>query len=258
MHGGVLTIDLPGGRNTETQSILMREDDRTCSNCHIGCLPMFDDMRVGLNNPALTWEVIGRMKEVTSMNVIIKGVEVGADAALVCNMVLTASGSLTMAGGQLRPREAQSSVCPTSWPPWPGADHRRQWISSGHRHLQGAGSGSRPYCWGLGAFGQAGVERVLDLLNRELLITMRGSVRRYCIGPDYVHDAGYRVPRAASCCRRDFELVLGGGVHKALFGLLSAFLFRQRPGGQSVENYPRRLFAGVPGNTGRTEHQYQK
>ena len=28
----------------------------------------------------------------------------------------------------------------------------------------------------LGAFGQAGVERALDLLNRELAITMRGSV----------------------------------------------------------------------------------
>ena len=55
----------------------------------------------------------------------------------------------------------------------------------------------RPYCWGLGAFGQAGVERVLDLLNRELLITMRGSGTPSVssIGPDYVHDAGYRVPR---------------------------------------------------------------
>ena len=55
----------------------------------------------------------------------------------------------------------------------------------------------RPYCWGLGAFGQAGVERVLDLLNRELLITMRGSGTPTVssIGPDYVHDVGYRVPR---------------------------------------------------------------
>ena len=55
----------------------------------------------------------------------------------------------------------------------------------------------RPYCWGLGAFGQAGVERVLDLLNRELLITMREKIAPTIasIGPDYVHDAGYRVPR---------------------------------------------------------------
>ena len=31
----------------------------------------------------------------------------------------------------------------------------------------------RPYLWGLGAFGQAGVERVLEILSDELRITMR-------------------------------------------------------------------------------------
>jgi isopentenyl diphosphate isomerase/L-lactate dehydrogenase-like FMN-dependent dehydrogenase len=31
----------------------------------------------------------------------------------------------------------------------------------------------RPYCWGLAAFGQAGVEAVLDILRRELQIVMR-------------------------------------------------------------------------------------
>jgi (S)-2-hydroxy-acid oxidase len=30
----------------------------------------------------------------------------------------------------------------------------------------------RPYIWGLGSFGQPGVERVLDLLQRELRIVM--------------------------------------------------------------------------------------
>ena len=31
----------------------------------------------------------------------------------------------------------------------------------------------RPYLWGLSAFGQAGVERVLDILRAELQLTMR-------------------------------------------------------------------------------------
>ena len=31
----------------------------------------------------------------------------------------------------------------------------------------------RPYLWGLGAFGQAGVERVLELLRAELLAAMQ-------------------------------------------------------------------------------------
>ena len=31
----------------------------------------------------------------------------------------------------------------------------------------------RPYIWGLSSFGQAGVEKVIDLLNRELRIVMQ-------------------------------------------------------------------------------------
>jgi len=37
---------------------------------------------VGLTDSAMTWSVIARMKEVTEMNIIIKGIEVAADAAL--------------------------------------------------------------------------------------------------------------------------------------------------------------------------------
>ena len=81
-----LTIDLPGGRNTETQQILRREDTRNCSDCHTGQpKPMVQglDMRgVRLTDPSMTWDVIGRMKEVTNMQVIIKGIEVAADARL--------------------------------------------------------------------------------------------------------------------------------------------------------------------------------
>ena len=32
----------------------------------------------------------------------------------------------------------------------------------------------RPYIWGLGAFGQPGVERTMDLLNAELRLAMVG------------------------------------------------------------------------------------
>ena len=57
----------------------------------------------------------------------------------------------------------------------------------------GVGIG-RPYCWGLGAFGQAGVERVIDLLNRELAICMRGSgtVSLAAINGSYLIDTGHR------------------------------------------------------------------
>ena len=50
----------------------------------------------------------------------------------------------------------------------------------------------RPYCWGLGAFGQAGVERVIDLLNREFAICMRGSgtTSLSAINSGYIIDTG--------------------------------------------------------------------
>jgi len=32
----------------------------------------------------------------------------------------------------------------------------------------------RPYIWGLGAYGQPGVDRVLELLNKELMLAMVG------------------------------------------------------------------------------------
>jgi 4-hydroxymandelate oxidase len=36
----------------------------------------------------------------------------------------------------------------------------------------------RPYIWGLSAFGQQGVERVLDILNNELRLAMAGCGAR--------------------------------------------------------------------------------
>jgi len=204
-----LTIDLPGGRNTETQQIFTRQDTRTCSSCHTGqAKPIFDGLNmrgVGLNNPAMTWDVIARMKDVTDMKVFIKGIEVAADSALAVQY--GADGIIVSNhGGRATETDKGTIEC---LPAIVSAVNGRIpiIIDSGFRRgtdvykalamgASAVGIG-RPYCWGLGAFGQAGVERVLDLLNRELLITMQGSGTPTInsIGPDYVNDVGYRVPR---------------------------------------------------------------
>lgn len=204
-----LTIDLPGGRNTETSQFLSRTDTRNCSSCHQGqAKPMlegFNMQGVGLNSSQLTWDVIGRMKEVTNMNVVIKGIEVGADAALA---VQNGADGIWVSnhGGRAIDTGRGTIEC---LPEIVAAVNGRVPIvvDGGFRRgtdiykalamgASAVGIG-RPYCFGLGAFGQAGVERVLDLLNRELLITMRGSGTPTIdsIGPDYVQDAGRRVPR---------------------------------------------------------------
>ena len=204
-----LTIDLPGGRNTETQQIFTRQDTRTCAACHTGrAKPIFDGLNmqgVGLNNPAMTWDVIARMKEVTDMKIFIKGIEVAADSALA--LQYGADGIVVSNhGGRATETDKGTIEC---LPEIVSAINGRIpiIIDSGFRRgtdvykalamgASAVGIG-RPYCWGLGAFGQAGVERVLDLLNRELLITMVGSGTPTIdsIGPDYVHDVGHRVPR---------------------------------------------------------------
>ena len=204
-----LTIDLPGGRNTETQTRLIREDTRTCSNCHTGqAKPIFDGLNmrgVGLNDPSLTWSVIERMKEVTDMNVIIKGIEAAEDAALAVQYgadgiwvsnhggraVETGRGSIECLPDVVKAVNGRAPIIVD------GGFRRGTDIYKALAMGASAVGIGRPYCFGLGAFGQAGVERVLNLLNRELLITMRGSGTPTIssIGPDYVLDAGYRVPR---------------------------------------------------------------
>lgn len=204
-----LTVDLPGGRNTETSAVLAREDDRFCEECHYGqAKPIFDglDMTgVGLVDPSLTWDVIGRMKEATNMKVLIKGIEVGADAALAVQygadgiIVSNHGGRATDTGrGTIECLPEVIKAVNGRIPVIVDGGIRRGTDVFKALALGAAAVGiGRPYCWGLGAFGQAGVERVLDLLNRELAITMRGSGTPAVtmIGPDYVDDVGHRVPR---------------------------------------------------------------
>ena len=205
-----LTIDLPGGRNVETQNMLAREDDRQCALCHSPprVKPMYDglplrDFRV--TDPALTWDVIGRMKEVTNMKVIIKGVEVGTDAALAVQygadgiIVSNHGGRATETGrGTIECLPEVVAAVNGRIPVIIDGGIRRGTDAFKALALGASAVGiGRPYVWGLGAFGQAGVERALDILNRELSIVMRGSGTPIIadIGATYIHDEGHRVQR---------------------------------------------------------------
>jgi 4-hydroxymandelate oxidase len=182
-----LTVDVNPGRNTETQRRLSKADTRTCTTCHQGgpgsnnTKPMFADIDRGMNSPSLTWDFVDRLKKLTKMKLLIKGIETHEDATLavehgVDGIVVSNHGGRAMDDGR-----ATIEILPEVV----AAVHGRipVLVDGGFRRgsdvfkalalgATAVGIG-RPYLWGLGAFGQPGVERVIDIFHAELMLTMR-------------------------------------------------------------------------------------
>lgn len=204
-----LTVDLPAGRNTETSALLAREDTRTCENCHVPARPKpsfagIDMQGVGLVDASLTWDVVGRLKNLTPLPILIKGIETREDAALA---VQSGADGIVVSnhGGRATPTgrgtiEALPEVVEAVNGQIPvlvdGGIRRGADVFKALALGATAVAIGRPYAWGLGAFGQPGVERVLDMLGREFDIVMRGSGARSLaeIGPRFIIDTGRRVP----------------------------------------------------------------
>ena len=165
-------------------------DTRNCLGCHTdggngrlgapkGMLPMEDGIGSALARP--TWDDVDRLKKMTKMKLVLKGIETREDAKLcrehgVDGIVVSNHGG--RATEDLRPTiESLPEVID-------GAGRQMKvMVDSGFRRgtdiykalalgASAVGIG-RPYVYGLTAFGQPGVERVLDILHTELLMTMR-------------------------------------------------------------------------------------
>ena len=190
----MLTVDLPAGRNTETAARLARTDTRTCSACHMGApnsptgsrgrviYDGIDMTGVAIQNASMTWDVVKRLREATHMKIMIKGLESGVDAALAVQagadgiVVSNHGGRATDTGrGTLESLPEVVAAVKGRVPVFLDGGVRR-----GTDVLKALALGAtavgigRPYIWGLGAFGQPGVERVLDILNAELRLAMAG------------------------------------------------------------------------------------
>ena len=185
----VWTIDLLGGRNLETSERFRRLDTRDCSTCHATArggrtpesLPMFKGIERGMNPPGATWEYVDRLKKLTKMKLVLKGLDTREDARLarehgVDGIVVSNHGGRATETGRST-IEALPEVVDAVGSQIPvlvdggfrrGADVFKA-LALGARAV-GIG---RPYVWGLGAFGQDGVERVLDILRAELQLIMR-------------------------------------------------------------------------------------
>jgi 4-hydroxymandelate oxidase len=191
-----VTVDLPAGRNTETDQRMARVDTRACASCHgaagpaadgrtVGVKPMFTglDMKdVTLTSPTLTWDFVKRVKDVTKMKVVIKGLESADDATLA---VSSGADGIIVSNHGGRATETGRPTIDALPEVVQGASGRIPVLLDGGVRrgtdvfkalalgATAVGIG-RPYIWGLSSFGQAGVERVLQILNTELRLAMVG------------------------------------------------------------------------------------
>jgi isopentenyl diphosphate isomerase/L-lactate dehydrogenase-like FMN-dependent dehydrogenase len=215
-----ITVDLPAGRNTETGTRLARTDTRNCSACHddatgdrmnprggagTASKPMFSGINmqgVGLTSATLTWDFIKRVKDMTRMKVLIKGIESGEDAALAIQngadgiVISNHGGRATETGrGTIESVAEVTQAVRGRVPVLVDGGVRRGTDVFKALALGASAVGiGRPYIWGLAAFGQPGVERVLDILNSELRLAMVGcgTTTIKAITPAALIDTGRR------------------------------------------------------------------
>ena len=185
-----LTVDNTTGRNSETFLRTRPKDLKQCGVCHDGGAgptlterKMYDgiDMTgVQGQNPAMTWEFVDRLRKAVTVKLFIKGIDTREDALLCLEHGI--DGILVSNHGG----RSTDSLRPTiqALPEVVGAVGNRIpiYVDGGVRRgtdvfkalalgAKAVGIG-RPFLWGLGAFGQAGVDRVLEILQGELKLAM--------------------------------------------------------------------------------------
>lgn len=187
------TIDTLAGRNTETATRLARTDTRDCLSCHVvhpigdsvaqrnRTKPMFAGLSGEINPAGADWTYVNRLKKMTKMKLVLKGIDTAEDARLAREhgadgVVVSNHGGRAAETGR-GTMDILPEVVDTvggQMPVFVDGGFRRgtdvfKALAIGARAV-GIG---RPYIWGLSAFGQAGVERVLEILRAELALTMR-------------------------------------------------------------------------------------
>jgi isopentenyl diphosphate isomerase/L-lactate dehydrogenase-like FMN-dependent dehydrogenase len=206
-----LTVDNTTGRNSETYLRTRPKDLRQCGGCHKGQAgpstadrKMYDgiDMTgVSAQNPAMDWAFVDRLRTFWKGKFIIKGIDTREDARLAVDHGL--DGILVSNHGG---RSTETGRATIEALPEVVAEVRGRvpvFVDGGVRRgtdvfkalalgASGVGIG-RPFLWGLGAFGQAGVERVLEILQGELKLVMGNCgtrtvadiTRAYVATPDW-------------------------------------------------------------------------
>ncbi len=188
-----VTVDRSGGRNQETLFRLRPSDTRNCSDCHdrsslaanLKTRAMYKDIDLsGLTNTqssAMTWDFFKRLRKLTKMKILAKGILAWEDAVLAEKNGL--DGIIVSNHGARSEDSGRATI--DALPEIVAAVKGKMpiLVDSGFRRgtdivkalCMGATAVcvGRPYIWGLGAFGQPGVERALELMRIELYGAMQ-------------------------------------------------------------------------------------
>jgi 4-hydroxymandelate oxidase len=208
----MVTTDRVGGRNQETLFRLMKSDSRECAGCHdrgsfaarTSRRHNYDgidltSIKGGGESSNLTWDTVKRMRDVTRMKIVLKGIITADDAALAVQNGM--DGILVSNHGGRGEDNGRSTI--DALPEIIAAVKGQipVFVDSGFRRgtdvvkalamgAKAVGIG-RPYLWGLGAFGEPGVERVLEIVRTETRAAMQqcGASSVAELTPNFVHRA---------------------------------------------------------------------
>ena len=188
----VLTVDIPTPPNRVTQQRFLKRDKRSCVQCHlneprdfINRKPMFDGLdvtkREEILSPQLTWDFVKRLKDETDMKLVIKGIVTGEDASRCLENGV--DGIIVSNHGGRAEESGRATIACLSEVVHAVDGRIPVLIDGGFRRgtdvFKALALGAnaicigRPYLWGLAAFGQTGVEKVLDIVRTELEVAMK-------------------------------------------------------------------------------------
>jgi isopentenyl diphosphate isomerase/L-lactate dehydrogenase-like FMN-dependent dehydrogenase len=158
---------------------------------------------VGSQNPAMTWEFVDRLRKATSVKLFIKGIDTKEDARLSVEHGL--DGILVSNHGGRSTETGRSTIEALPEVVNEVGNRIPVFVDGGVRRgtdvfkalalgARAVGIG-RPFLWGLGAFGQAGVDRVLEILQGELKLVMGncGTQTVAAIDASYVATPDWRI-----------------------------------------------------------------
>jgi len=207
-----LTVDNTTGRFSETYLRTRGKDLHVCLNCHetdagrtVKEWPMYNGIDVtGIRplDPAMDWAFVDRLRKFWKGKFIIKGIDTHEDARLCIEHGI--DGILVSNHGG---RSTETSRATIEALPEIVAEVKGRipvFVDGGFRRgtdvfkalALGANSVGigRPFLWGLGAFGEAGVDRVIEIMQAELKLAMGNCGTRTVadITRDYVATPDWR------------------------------------------------------------------